>query len=114
MEGAELAQGSLEEDAAIVRAFLGVDVLFLAGRDSPDAVAQHQRVLEHARKAGVQHAVELSALGASSTSPVGLMREHREVHEDVRRGPWSWTLLRPHLYMQNLLRELASLDGNPS
>src|SRR4249919_3701887 len=32
------------------------------------------------------------------------MREHEEVDELVRRSGASFTLLRPHLYMQNLLR----------
>jgi uncharacterized protein YbjT (DUF2867 family) len=32
------------------------------------------------------------------------MREHHEVDEEVRKGPAGWTLLKPHLYMQNLLR----------
>jgi uncharacterized protein YbjT (DUF2867 family) len=63
-EGAESVQGSFEDDAPLARAFVGVDVLFLAGRDSPQAVAQHQRVLKHAREADVQHVVKLSALGA--------------------------------------------------
>ena len=32
------------------------------------------------------------------------MREHYEVDEEVRKGPADWTFLKPHLYMQNLLR----------
>jgi uncharacterized protein YbjT (DUF2867 family) len=32
------------------------------------------------------------------------MREHDEVDKEVRKGQVSWTLLKPHLYMQNLLR----------
>ena len=32
------------------------------------------------------------------------MREHDEVDEEVCKGPAAWTLLKPHLYMQNLLR----------
>ena len=43
----------------------GVDVMLLAGRDSPDSVSQHQRVLAHARRAEVRHIVKLSAIGAS-------------------------------------------------
>ncbi len=81
-----------------------IDVMLLAGRDSPDAVFQHQRVLAHARRVNVQHIVKLSAIGASSNSPVALMREHYAIDKEIRVGPASWTLLRPHLYMQNLLR----------
>jgi uncharacterized protein YbjT (DUF2867 family) len=32
------------------------------------------------------------------------MREHHAIDEEIRVGPGSWTLLKPHLYMQNLLR----------
>src|SRR5207249_5663116 len=67
-------------------------------------VSHHQRVLAHARRANVQHVVKLSALGASPDSPVALMREHHAIDDELRQGPASWTLLKPHLYMQNLLR----------
>jgi len=97
-------QGSFEDDASLARAMEGVEALLLAGRDGPDAVSQHRRVLDHARAAGVSHLVKLSAVGASMSSPIALMREHEEVDELVRRSGASFTLLRPHLYMQNLLR----------
>lgn len=79
-------------------------VILLAGRDSPDSVAQHERVLAQVRQSDVRHIVKLSAIGASLSSPVALMREHEEVDEEVRKGPATWTFLKPHLYMQNLLR----------
>ncbi len=95
---------SFDDDASLSRAFDGVDAMLLAGRDSPDSVSQHQRVREHARRANVQHIVKLSAIGASPESPVAFMREHHAIDEEIRVGPASWTLLKPHLYMQNLLR----------
>jgi uncharacterized protein YbjT (DUF2867 family) len=76
----------------------------LAGRDGPEAVAQHLRVFNRAARAGVRHVVRLSAIGASPGSPIALMREHAEVDGVLRDGPFAWTLLRPHLYVQNLLR----------
>jgi uncharacterized protein YbjT (DUF2867 family) len=88
----------------MAKALKGVAVILLAGRDSPNSVSQHRRVLTQVRQAGVRHVVKLSAIGASPESPIALMREHHEVDEEVRRGPASWTLLKPHLYMQNLLR----------
>jgi hypothetical protein len=56
----------------------------LAGRDSPNSVSQHRRVLTQVRQAGVRHVVKLSAIGASPESPIALMREHHEVDEEVR------------------------------
>ena len=103
-EGVQVVQGDFDDDASIARALEGVAFMLLAGRDSPDSVSQHRRVLAQVRQAGVRHVVKLSAIGASLRSPVALMREHHEVDEEVRKGPASWTLLKPHLYMQNLLR----------
>jgi uncharacterized protein YbjT (DUF2867 family) len=104
LSGAEIIAGSFEDEATLTRALDGVNTMLLAGRDSPDAVAQHRHVLDQARRAGVQHIVKLSAIGAAAGSPVALMREHFEVDEEVQQGPAEWTLLRPHLFMQNLLR----------
>lgn len=111
--GVEVVQGSFEDDASLARALDGVATMLLAGRDSPDAVEQHRRVLAQARRAGVRHIVKLSAIGASAQSPVALMREHHEVDEDVLHGPAAWTLLKPHLYLQNLLRAVDAVrrDG---
>ncbi len=97
-------QGNFEDDASLARAMEGSEAMLLAGRDGPDAVSQHRRVLEHARRGGVSHIVKLSAVGASASSPIALMREHEEVDALVRRSGASFTLLKPHLYMQNLLR----------
>ena len=104
LAGAEVVTGSFDDDASLARALDGVETMLLAGRDSPDAVAQHQRVLDHARRAGVRHVVKLSAIGAAADSPVALMRDHHEVDEEVRQGAAEWTFLKPHLFLQNLLR----------
>lgn len=103
-EGVQPLQGDFDDDISLAKALEGITVMLLAGRDSPDSVAQHRRILAQVRRAGVRHVVKLSAIGASPSSPVALMREHYEVDEEVRKGPAAWTFLKPHLYMQNLLR----------
>ena len=50
----------------------GVETVFLIGRDNPDQVEQHGRVLDAARAAGARHVVKLSAVGARPESPVAL------------------------------------------
>src|SRR4051794_12806925 len=102
--GAEVAIGSFEDVGSLRAALDGVSVLFLTGRDNPAQVEQHLRVLDVAAAAGVPHVVKLSALGARADSPVALMRWHAAVEEQLRGSSFAWTLLRPHLYMQNLLR----------
>lgn len=102
--GVEAVQGDFDDESSLAKALEGVGTLLLAGRDSPDSVSQHRRVLSEATRAGVRNVVKLSAIGASAKSPIALMREHHEVDELVRGGPFSSTFLKPHLFMQNLLR----------
>mgnify|MGYP002735638974 CR=1 FL=1 len=85
-------------------------MLLLVGRDNPQAVAQGLRVLDAARQAGVRHVVRLSALGARRDSPVALMREHAEVDAALQHSDMAWTLIQPHLYMQNLLRAAEAIQ----
>ncbi len=79
LRGAQIVQGSFDDDASLSRAFDGVDVMLLAGRDSPNSVSQHQRVLAHARRANVQHIVKLSAIGASPESPTRQCAAYRQI-----------------------------------
>ena len=50
-------------------------------------------------------------IGASPTSPVALMRWHAAIEEQLRDSSLRWTFLRPHLYMQNLLRFAGDVAG---
>ena len=102
--GVEVVTGSFDDLASLRAALDGVSVLFLTGRDNPAQVEQHLRVLAIAREAGVRHVVKLSAIGARADSPVALMRWHYAIEEALRGSDLAWTFLRPHLYMQNLLR----------
>jgi uncharacterized protein YbjT (DUF2867 family) len=111
---AEIACGSFDDPASLAEAMDGVETLFLAGRDNPDQVAQHGRVLRAAQAAGVRSVVKLSAVGASPSSPVALMRWHHATEEELRRCGLRFTFLRPHLYMQNLLRFAGHVAGGGS
>jgi uncharacterized protein YbjT (DUF2867 family) len=104
LTGAELVQGSFEDEATLARALHGAKTVLLAGRDNPAYVAQLERVVAAAVSADVEHMVALSAIGAEAGSPIALMRDHHAVEQLVRRQAGSWTFLRPHLSMQNLLR----------
>lgn len=102
--GVDVAVGTFDDERSLAAALAGVETVFLTGRDNPEQVEQHARVLGVARAAGVRHVVKLSALGARPASPVALMRWHAAIEERLRESPFAWTFLRPHLFMQNLLR----------
>lgn len=104
LDGIELVQGDFEDDSSIARALDGVESVLLTGRDSPNTVALQSTVLKKILQSKVRHVVKLSAIGAKRESPIKLMRDHFVVDEQLRVGPTDWTLLQPHLYMQNLTR----------
>jgi uncharacterized protein YbjT (DUF2867 family) len=103
-EEVEVAVATFEDAAAMAAAMAGAETVFLAGRDSPGYASQQARAVDAAARAGARPGVTLSALGAAAGSPVELMRDHHAVEERLRSSGLAWTFLRPHLYMQNLLR----------
>lgn len=105
----EIAVGMFEDTASLERAMDGVARLFLVARGNPDQVAQHENVISAAERAGVKHIVKLSAYGASQDAPIAFMRWHAETEAQLQKAQLEWTFLRPHLYMQNLLRLGASV-----
>ncbi len=109
LDGIGIVVGGFEDGASLTRALDGVDAMFLAGRDSPDTVSQQLHVLKHVQQSNVRHVVKLSAIGARADSPVALMRDHHEVDRALQSGSVAWTLIQPHLYMQNLLRSANSV-----
>jgi uncharacterized protein YbjT (DUF2867 family) len=64
-------------------------------------------LVQAAAAMGVAHVVKLSALGASDHSKSWIAREHREVEEALERTNMTWTILRPHAFMQNWLGDIA-------
>jgi uncharacterized protein YbjT (DUF2867 family) len=100
----EVVTGTFEDQQSLEQAVKGVTRLFLVAKDNPEQVQQHANVIEAAERHGVLHIVKLSAFGASTDSPISLMRWHAETEKQLKHADVSWTLLRPHLYMDNLLR----------
>lgn len=83
--------------------FAGADRLFLLTGNSEDMVRLQKNAIAAARAAEVKHVVKLSALGATdhSKSVIGLW--HYNVERALRDSGLTWTMLRPHHFMQNLL-----------
>lgn len=96
-------EADLSEPDGLVRAFGGVERLFLLTGNTADMVRLQKNAIDAAVAAGVEHVVKLSALGATdhSLSVIGLW--HHNVERELKESGLEWTILRPHHFMQNLL-----------
>src|SRR5712691_1137231 len=84
-------------------AFDGGEKLFLLSKNSDDMVRLQKNAVEAARRFGVTHVVKLSALGATDHSKSVIALWHYNVERVVRESGLTWTFLRPHAFMDNLL-----------
>jgi uncharacterized protein YbjT (DUF2867 family) len=107
--GAELAVGTFEDTDAVWAAVQGVDTLVLITPAGPQAVAQGRIVLGAARDAGVRKIVRQSVIKAALDGPTDNVRLHAETERDVQSSDMAYTILRPHYFMQNLLRSAPNL-----
>jgi len=100
-------QADLGETDKLDAVLAGTDRLFVLTGNAPGFGRIQTGLIEAAARLGVRHVVKLSALGASGHSRAPLAREHWEVEQALQQKDMSWTILRPHSFMQNWLGDVA-------
>jgi uncharacterized protein YbjT (DUF2867 family) len=100
-------QADLDDVEALEAALTGTIRLFLLTGNEPGFGRTQIGVIRAAERLGVEHVVKLSALGASNHSKSAIAREHWAVEQALLGTPLSWTILRPHAFMQNWLDDVA-------
>jgi uncharacterized protein YbjT (DUF2867 family) len=107
LNGVVWLRADLRDEAVLEPVLAGTTRLFLlSGNDAGFGKLQIQ-TLQAAQRLGVEHVVKLSALGASNHSNSTIAREHWEVEQAVQQSTMTWTILRPHSFMQNWFGEVA-------
>ena len=110
--GAEPVMGDLKEPASLSAACARVDAVVTTanaiargGEDTIESVDLHgnQHLIEAAEAEGVRRFVLTSVLGASTDSPVPLMRAKAEAEQRLMRSAMAWTILQPNLFMDTWL-----------
>lgn len=100
-------QADLRDESLLEPALAGTRQLFLLTGNQPGFGETQIGVIRAAGRLGVEHVVKLSALGASPRTRSPLAREHWEVEQALEASSMSWTILRPHVFMQNWLGDVA-------
>ncbi|MGH8926749.1 MAG: SDR family oxidoreductase [Acidimicrobiia bacterium] len=111
LSGAELAICAYDDEAAMTRAFLGIDTLFLiSAHEAEDRLEQHRRAVAAAAVAEVQKIVYLSFLAAAPEATFVLARQHYHTEEFIQGTGARFVFLRDSLYT-DVVPFLVGADG---
>lgn len=105
-------QTDMNDISLIEPTLAGTDRLFLLTGNRPGFGKTQIDIIKTAEKLGVKHIVKLSALGASPRTKSPLAYEHWEAEQALEKSSMTWTILRPHVFMQNWLGEVAETVRN--
>ena len=100
--GATAVHLDLDRPETLAPALEGVDRAFLVTGYAVDMLRQSKDFLNAARRAGVRHVVHLGACGDDDTR-VDHYAWHQFIERYVEWSGFSFTHLRPEIFMQNLL-----------
>src|SRR6266508_1530016 len=84
--GVDIVQADLDQPESLEKALEGVDHAFLLSSTDPQQVALQGNFINAARKAGVEHVVKLSVVGADLNAPAQLMRWHAETEKHLEES----------------------------
>jgi uncharacterized protein YbjT (DUF2867 family) len=111
---AKTAVAELTDRPALEKALAGVESVFVVTGHNPQMGEQQNNVIDAALQAGVKYLVRLSAGRAVATadSPTAVGRAHHAVDERLRNSKIGWVILRPGLFMQNVLGQAAAIKSD--
>jgi NAD(P)H dehydrogenase (quinone) len=111
--GVREVHGDFSRRETLDAAFAGVHTLFLLFPLQPGMQEMARNAVAAAQEAGVRHIVRSSGAGADSASPVSLARAHGEIDDVIAGSGIAATLLRPGMFMQNLIQfSAATIKGS--
>ncbi|MFD0899014.1 NAD(P)H-binding protein [Actinomadura sediminis] len=109
--GADTVVGDLDDPGTLPPAFAGVQDVWLLVPNGPRAPEHSMNALWAARRAGAERIVRLSVVGAAHDAPNRSGRLHALSDRETEACGMSWTILRPHWFMQNLLNEAGDVSA---
>lgn len=101
--GVQSVIGDFESPETLDTALEGVDHAFLVTPASERQVELEANFIDAAKRAGVEHVVKLSVLGADPAGPVRFAVSHAESEQHLKDSGLGYTILRPNSFLENLL-----------
>ncbi len=110
-EGISAVIADYSDPASLDKALAGVERAFLVHTPSLQIPHHEKAFIDAAKKAGVKKIVKVSVIGAGHDAPLRLARMHAEVEDYLMQSGIAYTILRPHSFMQNLLGNIPTIQG---
>ncbi|WP_353184888.1 NmrA family NAD(P)-binding protein [Parapedobacter lycopersici] len=107
LPGVTWLQADVSDGRVLDAVLAGTDRLFILTDNGPGFGRTQIAMIHAAERLGIKHVVKLSALGASPHTQSPLAHEHWLAEQALEKSGMSWTILRPHVFMQNWLGEVA-------
>jgi len=109
--GAEVVEGDFDDREKLGSNLEGVDSVFAITPANPNAVSQGTNILQAAKDAGVSFYLRLSAIGAAVDAPTDNGKLHFQSDQEVIKSGITYTILRPHFFMQNMFMTVDSIKN---
>lgn len=97
----DLVEADFSKPETLAPALEGVTTLFLNSPGDNNLVEYQANVIDQAKRAGVQHVIKLSTIGAAPNAIFATGRWHFEVEQRLEASGLKYTHLRSHSLMQN-------------
>jgi uncharacterized protein YbjT (DUF2867 family) len=102
-KGIKAVLGDFERPETYAGALTDVKSVFLLTTPHPDNMALERKFIAVGKAMGVKHVVRLSAIGANPWAASALIRNHGKSEAQLEESGLGWTILRPTIFMQNLV-----------
>ncbi len=106
-QGIDAVLGDITDRESIHAALQGVTHLYILTPSSPQLVEIETGLVDEAKKAGVQHIVKQSVLGADVHAICPFTQVHAQAEEVVKASGIPYTFLRLNSFMQNFVTSHA-------
>lgn len=98
--GVSSVHGDFDDPKSLAKALEGATKAYLVCTPDERLIPRETAFIAAARSAGVKHLVKCSAFAAGLDGPTQNLRSHGVIERALERSGLTWTVLRPHGFMQ--------------